>query len=153
MKLIKILIILQFILLSSCGYKSVNNTYDYMFQVIDYELFGNSKINKKIEKNFLRFTKDINASRFFLIKVNSELTKKVTSKDSSGDESSYEIRIIVDLDIMENEVLLDKTKIQKQVNYNTLESKFELKQYENLLIDDLTDQINLEINNYLVTIK
>ena len=153
MKLIKILIILQFILLSSCGYKAVNNKYNYMFQVIDYELFGNSAINKKIEKNFLKFDKDINASRFFFIKVNSVLTKNVTSKDSSGNESSYEIRIIVDLDIMENKVLLDKTKIQKQVNYNTLESKFELKQYENLLIGDLTDQINLEINNYLATIK
>ena len=50
-------------------------------------------------------------------------------------------------------MLLDKTKIQKKVNYNTLVSKFELKQYENLLINDLSEQINLEINNYLAIIE
>ena len=45
---------------------------------------------------------------------------------------SYEIKIIVDLNITENDILIDKRKIQKQIDYNTLESKFELKQYENL---------------------
>ena len=61
---------------------------------------------------------------------------KYNLKKVRGDASSYEIKIIVDLNITENNVLLDKTKIQKQVNYNTLVSKFELKQYENLLIND-----------------
>ena len=153
MKFLKFIIILQLIFLSSCGYKAVNNKYNYKFEVIDYDLIGNSKINKKIEKNFLRFSKNINATRFFKIKINSQLIKNVTSKDSSGNESSYEIKIIIDLDIVENKLLIDKTKIQRKINYNTLESKFELKQYENLLINDLTDQINLEINNYLTTIK
>lgn len=153
MKLLKILLILQFILLTSCGYKAINNKYNYTFKIIDYELVGNSTINKKLEKNIIRFSENDNATRFFKIEIFSELNKNTTSKDSSGNDSSYEIKIIVDLNITENNVLLDKTKIQKQVNYNTLVSKFELKQYENLLINDLCDQINLEINNYLAIIK
>ena len=153
MKLFKIILILQFILLTSCGYKAINNKYNYTFKIIDYELVGNSTINKKLEKNIIRFSENDNATRFFKIEIFSELNKNTTSKDSSGNDSSYEIKIIVDLNITENNVLLDKTKIQKQVNYNTLVSKFELKQYENLLINDLCDQINLEINNYLAIIK
>ena len=153
MKLLKIILILQFILLTSCGYKAINNKYNYKFKIIDYELIGNSIINKKLEKNIIRFSENDNATRFFIIKIFSELNKNATSKDSLGNDSSYEIKIIVDLNITENNVLLDKTKIQKQVNYNTLVSKFELKQYENLLINDLCDQINLEINNYLAIIK
>ena len=153
MKLIKIIFILQFILLTSCGYKAINNKYDYKFKIIDYELIGNSIINKKLEKNILRFSENNNATRFFKIEIFSKLDKNTTSKDSSGNDSSYEIKILVDLNIKENNVLLDKTKIQKQVNYKTLVSKFELKQYENLLINDLSEQINLEINNYLAIIE
>ena len=41
MKLFKIILILQFILLTSCGYKTINNKYNYKFKIIDYELIGN----------------------------------------------------------------------------------------------------------------
>jgi len=153
MKFLKIIFIFQFILLTSCGYKAINNIYDYKFAITDYELVGNSEINKKLEKNILRLVENDKASRFFKIKISSNLIKNATSKDSSGDDSSYEIKIIVDLAITENDILIDKRKIQKQIDYNTLESKFELKQYENLLIKDLTDQINLNINNYLAIIE
>ena len=153
MKFLKIIFIFQFILLTSCGYKAINNIYDYQFAITDYELVGNSEINKKLEKNILRLVENDNASRFFKINISSNLIKNATSKDSSGDDSSYEIKIIVDLVITENDILIDKRKIQKQIDYNTLESKFELKQYENVLIKDLTDQINLNINNYLAIIE
>ena len=153
MKFLKIIFIFQFILLTSCGYKAINNIYDYQFAITDYELVGNSEINKKLEKNILRLVENDNASRFFKINISSNLIKNATSKDSSGDDSSYEIKIIVNLAITENDILIDKRKIQKQIDYNTLESKFELKQYENLLIKDLTDQINLNINNYLAIIE
>ena len=48
MKLLKILLILQFIMLASCGYKAINNKYNYTFKIIDYKLVGNSTINEKI---------------------------------------------------------------------------------------------------------
>ena len=153
MKFLKIIFIFQFILLTSCGYKAINNIYNYQFAITDYELVGNSEINKKLEKNILRFVENDLASRFFKIKISSNLIKNATSKDSSGNDSGYEIKIIVDLTITENDILIDSRKIQKQIDYNTLESKFELKQYENLLIKDLTDQINLNINNYLAIIE
>lgn len=153
MKFLKIIFIFQFILLTSCGYKAINNIYDYQFAITDYELVGNSEINKKLEKNILRFVENDLASRFFKIKISSNLIKNATSKDSSGNDSGYEIKIIVDLTITENDILIDSRKIQKQIDYNTLESKFELKQYENLLIKDLTDEINLNINNYLAIIE
>ena len=116
MKLIKIILILQFILLTSCGYKAINNKYNYKFEIIDYELVGNSIINKKLEKNILRFLENDNATRFFKIKISSKLNKNATSKDSSGNDSSYEIKIIVNLNITENNILLDKTKIRKLVD-------------------------------------
>ena len=96
MKLLKILLILQFILLTSCGYKAINNKYNYTFKIIDYKLVGNSTINKKLEKNILRFSENDKATRFFEIEIFSELNKNTTSKDSSGNDLSYEIKIIVE---------------------------------------------------------
>ena len=55
MKFLKIIFIFQFILLTSCGYKAINNIYDYKFAITDYELVGNSEINKKLEKNILNY--------------------------------------------------------------------------------------------------
>ena len=40
---------------------------------------------------------------------------------------------------------------EEVVNYNSLDNKFELKQYENILIKDLTQKILNEIHFFLLT--
>ena len=47
----------------------------------------------------------------------------------------------------------NSSSFEKSISYNNLSSKFELKQYEKVLISDLTDQIILDINDYLGVIK
>ena len=59
---------------------------------------------------------------------------------------------MVTLKIFENENKLIEENFEKTSNYNNLNSKFELKQFENILIKDLTKQINLEINSLLFNI-
>ena len=141
-------LIIALLLLSSCGYKIVNDISDFKFQVIETEFNGNSKINKELQRYFSRLdSKD--ATRFFEIKVASNLTKKVTSKNSLGEDASYSIKIIVKLEILENNKIIKTTKFEKNTNYNNLTSQFELKQYESLLINDLTEQITFEIGRYL----
>ena len=41
----------------------------------------------------------------------------------------------------------------EETNYAAAQSKFELKQYEEILTRDLVNQIILEINNYLSTVQ
>ena len=81
------------------------------------------------------------------------LNKKITSKDTEGKETGFSIEINVDLDVYENSILLDSVDFQRSVSYNNLSSQFELKQYENVLIKDLTDQIILDINSFIGAIK
>ena len=64
----------------------------------------------------------------------------------------YQLRLLVTLKIFENENKLIEENFEKISNYNNLNSKFELKQFENILIKDLTKQINLEINSLLFNI-
>jgi outer membrane lipopolysaccharide assembly protein LptE/RlpB len=153
MKIIKIFLILNFIVLSSCGYKALNNLYDQNFGIINSEFSGNKKINRKLERNFAKFNDITNASRLFAVKINSELIRSVTSKDSAGKEASYSIEIIVNVKIYENSESISSSSFEKKTNYNNLNSQFELKQYEIVLVNNLVDQIIIDLNNFIGTIK
>ena len=51
-----------------------------------------------------------------------------------------------------NEKLFKNLSLKETRTYNEMDSKFQLKQYENILVRDLVDEITLEINNYLNSI-
>ncbi len=153
MKKLILVLLIKLFLLSSCGYEVVNNVYDYQFEIKNTEYSGNKSINNKIEKHFLRFKEKDNASRFFDLKINSQLIKKTTSKNSAGEDLSYSIKVLVNIDVIENNESTNTTSFEKGINYNSLTSKFELRQYEKVLINDLVQQIILDINMYLGSIK
>ena len=85
--------------------------------------------------------------------MNSIVTKKVTSKNSAGENASFSMKIKVELNIFENNQNIKSSNFEKNTNYNNLNSKFELKQYENVLVNNLTDEILVEMNSFLATIK
>ena len=153
MKKFFLLLFIKLFLLSSCGYEIVNNVYDYQFEIKDTQFSGDQNINNKLEKHFSRFKEKNNATRFFDIKINSQLIKKTTSKNSAGEDISYSIKILVDIEITENNKKINTASFEKNINYNSLNSKFELRQYEKVLTNDLVEQIILDLNMYLVSIK
>ena len=57
------------------------------------------------------------------------------------------------MDIIENNQIIKSNTFEKKINYNNLDSKFELKQYENVMVNNLVDEILVEINSFLGTIK
>ena len=153
MKIIKIFLISGFIIISSCGYKIMNNISDSKFKIINTEYKGDTKINRQLDSNFKRFYNNKNATKTFKIKVYSQAIKKVTSKDVEGKDSGYSLEVIVFVEVYENNEQLDNFEINKKVNYNNLNSQFELKQYEKNLTNDLVNLIITDINNYLLSIR
>ena len=153
MRIIKIISITLLLFQQSCGYKIVNNLENYKFQIISYELIGDSKINNLIERNLKRFENKENAIRKFKLKANSQSTRTIMSKDSAGNALSFKTKIIVEISIFENNIFVDEIIFTKDTNYDDLSSKFELSQYEKILKRDLVDQINSELNNFLSSIK
>jgi len=153
MKIIKILIIASLFFQISCGYKVVNNSENYNFEVINHELKGDKKVNNILERNFKRFKQNKNASKYFSIITRSELNKSVASKNTSGDISNYKMNITVVLVIKENDEILNEITYRRDTNYNNLTSKFDLKQYENILVQDLVEQISSQITQDLISTK
>ena len=154
MKIFKIILISLFFFLTSCGYKIVNNLDNFRFTIIDYKLTGEKKINNLLDKNFKRFENNVSQSiSNFIVHADSSINKSITSKNSLGEASSYDLKITIVIDIYEDDNLINKTIFNESTSYDNLNSKFELKQYENILIQDLTNKIIYEINNNLNSIK
>jgi len=149
MKIIKYILIILLIFSSSCGYKSVNNLESFNFAITKYEFSGNKKINYILERNFKRFQSDENNPKNFKILAASEKKISTVSKNTDGKVSTYNIEVIVELEIFKNQKLVNSNIFKENINYDNLNSKFELKQYENILLKDLVDQIILKINNYI----
>jgi len=149
----KIILILLLFLNYGCGYKIANNLENYNFKIANYKLSGEKKINNFLEKNFIRFQNNENSSTIFDLISNSKMMKSTTSKDSSGNILAYKLEIIIELEVFENNDLLNKIAFNESTNYNNVDSKFELKQYEDILLQNLTDQVIVRINNYLSSIK
>ena len=154
MKIFKIILIFLFFFQVSCGYKIVNNLDNFKFQIIDYKLTGEKKINNILEKNFKRFeNNDAKSTLDLIIHANNEINRFITSKNTAGEALSYDLRISIIIEIYKDGSLLNKITFNESTSYDNLDSKFELKQYENILVQDLTDQMVIKINNHLNSIK
>ncbi len=153
MKNLKIILIVMLFFQTSCGYKIVNNKENFRFNIIDYKLIGDKKINNILNRNFERFENNQDSTSNFVINSNNQINKTITSRNSSGEALTYVMEIVISLEIYENNKLLNTLSFKENVNYDDLDSKFELKQYENILIKDLTNQIVIKINNQLNSLK
>ena len=79
--------------------------------------------------------------------------REVKSKDSSGEVTRYKLSLSIDLIVSKNGKEIIKKVYSENVSYSNLSSKFELKQYENILTQDLVRKISLEIQNDLASIN
>ena len=153
MKIKKIYLLIIFFFQLSCGYKIANNIENYKFFITEYQLNGEREINILLEDNFKRFQQNENLQKAYKLKTNSEIIKTTTSKNTAGDDLTYRIEIFIDVEVTKIDNSKNQISFNGKTDYATAQSKFELKQYEEILTRDLVNQIILEINNYLSTVQ
>jgi len=147
--MIKKVLILVFLFTSSCGYTPIyinKNMGIIEFSKID--LSGNEDVNKKLI-NILRIKEAITENDLqLMLKSNYEITE--TSKDSRGVINSYRSSIDVEILIKKNDKIKKIKNFSRSFNYNSLESRAELIEYqneiENNLINKIVDDIILFLN-------
>ena len=130
--------LLILILLEGCGYEPVYSSKNFLFKVgkIEYE---NSQINNQIVRS-LKSLSNQNAQNILDLKLNSKKEKRIVSKNKSGDAEIFELKILVDV-VINNQ----QKSFSSSQTYNNNENKFELNQYEieiekqiiNGIIDDI----------------
>jgi len=148
----KITIIVFFLLLLSCGYKPIFSSSETNFSITEIKLFGKINVGSKIKKNLNIYRNVENKNKFYSLKINADQKKNVISKDAKGDPKIFEIQISVDLTILENNKIKNKKNFKESFTYNNSTNKFDLKQYEENIEDNLIKKIITKITLYLYSI-
>ena len=148
----KIVIIISFLLLLSCGYKPIFSSSKTNFSITEIKLFGKINIGSKIKKNLNIYKNTKNKSIFYSLKINTEQKKNVITKDAKGDPKIFEMQISVDITILENNKIKNKKNFKESFSYNNSTNKFSLNQYEKNIEENLIEKIGEKIIIYLYSI-
>ena len=157
MNLKKIITTLSFLILLSCGYESIysnkqiNSNYNLSINTINYT--GNNKVSHILKNKIKKNLNNEKKSTGLNLNLNSRLEKVVTSKDKKGNPIRYSIEIIINLEVFKSGVLKGKTNLEEKFEYNNKSNKFDLKQYEKNIKDNLIKKLSDEIIRYLNSLK
>lgn len=152
MKILKQFFYILFIFVTSCGYQSIETYYKGDFQITELNITGNKNINRVIDRNLKKPNENNNSSNFLKVEIKTDLNKSIITKNSKGEATRYDMKININLKTFKNEKLVLEKIYSKNNSYNTLESKYELKQFEKILINDSVKEIIQKIKQDLNSI-
>ena len=129
-------------LLQSCAYESVYLNKNYNFKFVEITSEGDVKINNTI-KNFLK--NNTNGYENYNLYFKSLKRKEIVTSDTKGDPKIYKLIINLEYQVDHNGKKIIEDQINKQITYNSIKDKYELSQYEDNLINNLSDNISQDI--------
>jgi len=144
----KLFIILIFI--TGCGYTPIFSNKNTKFTIVEIESTGNNKLNK-ILSNKLNIYKNLNSEKKYYLRVNTDVNKKISSKNSKGNAKTFELTVSTNTNIQDEKGNIKEKLFSKSVNYKNNNNKFDLKKYENQSSEALINKISEEIIIYLQT--
>ena len=142
----KIIYIITFFILTSCGFQPINNSLNYNFSFQQIEISAEPIIKNELKKFFSRYKNISNNSKsIYEIFINGSSDRSISAKNSSGVATIYKTTIVMEVTLFADEKEVLKKNYFKEIQYNNQSSKFELKQYENILKKDLVREISISI--------
>lgn len=149
--MIKKILISALILLASCGYQP-------LYVGIDMKNAGYKKITVLGEKDINRKIISIlslkeNKESKTLNEIILTSTKNIneTSKDSKGQVLTFKTAIQINIKIMNNEKIIKERNFSKEFSYNNKENKFDLREYQNQIENNLINNIIEELIIFIKT--
>jgi len=149
----KQIILLLLLLLSSCGYEAIyskKNSVNYNFSVSELNFVGDRMVNLKIKEklnNYAQAKKD----KDFTLKISSTSEKVILSKNTAGDATSFKNSVSINIEVLMNNKFKSNFIILESFNYNNISNKFNLKQLEkdikNNLAEVASDKIIFKLSN------
>tara|TARA_B110000971_G_scaffold178849_1_gene184895 strand:+ start:777 stop:1226 length:450 start_codon:yes stop_codon:yes gene_type:complete len=145
----KISYLLIFLLLSSCGYKSVYNEKSFnTLSIKNYSLDGDKNVNRKL-LSLLDFKKN-NFSSYELSLI-SKKSRQISSKNALGNPLTYKMTLVLNFTIknLDTDEIFKTKKFTNSSSYNIIENNFDFSRYEKEIEENLILKIHEEILIYL----
>ena len=147
------IILLFLFLLSSCGYEAIHskkNSINYSFSVSELSFVGDRTVNLKIKEKLNNYTQN-KKDKDFILRITSTSEKIILVKNIAGDATSFKNTISINIKVLMNNKFEDNFIITESFNYNNISNKFNLKNYEseikNNLAEAATDKLIFKLSN------
>ena len=149
-----ILFILITFFLNNCGYTpqySKNKNVNFSLEILS--LSGDREFNNSLKSKLNQYTDDKKSKiKNFIVSISSDYQKNITLKNSSGVATEYELKIIVNFGINENNV--EKNfKIVETFNMKKMDDTFEEGNYERSIKDNFASIIQRKLLFYLLEMQ
>ena len=141
---------LIFLFLTQCGYETIYSSKNIKFNIKEIKIENNLDIGRQIKNRLEVFSSDSPNNESYILEINSYFDKTTASKDKQGNPKTFSINVTVNVTFIDNENIERNKSFVENINYNNDENKFSLKQYENSLIENLTEKI---IDNLLIFLQ
>lgn len=149
----KITYLLIILLLSSCGFTPIYSNKNSNFNVEKITSNLNNSLTNYIENSLFSFS-NTNASRSLNIEINLEEEIIVILKDSKGDPLKNKLITKIELIVNDNQNNLISTKnFNEDFDYSVQDNKFNMKQYEQNIRQNLIEDISGQILSYLSNLQ
>ena len=144
----KLFLMIFLVFVNSCGYNPVYLNQEVNFSIDEIITKDKNKISYKIKNSLGKYINLSNKSSSLEVQISTKKTVRTTSKDEKGNAKTFEITIQVEL-IVSRENKDYKKEFIESFSYQNKTNKFDLKNYENDIVDNLSNKIILDINEYI----
>ena len=149
----KFILIIIIMFLNSCGFTPIYSSKDSNYKIISFQKNKNNNLTKYIQDSIIALSND-NAEKNLRLDLNFKEEIIAILKDSKGDPKKNRITIIVDLKVLDkNSDLVVERIFSENFEYNIVDNKFNLRQYEKNIKLNLVEEITQEIRVFLAEVK
>ena len=148
----KNLLIILLLLLNSCGFTPIYSSKDSNYNIISIKKNINNNLTSYIQNSISALSNE-NASKSLNINLNFTEDISVILKDSKGDPSRNRLTVSIDISISGvNENLIASNVFSESFEYNIDDNKFNLKQYEKNIKQNIVEEITQQISAFLAQV-
>ena len=148
----KLYLIILILFMNGCGFTPIYSSKDSNYKIISFEKNINNNLTNYIQ-NSIKVLSNEKSEKSLKINFKYEEEISVILKDSKGDPKKNRLNIIVDLSILnENNNLLNSKTFSESFEYNIVDNKFNLRQYEKTIKFNLVENITKQIIAFLANL-
>ena len=139
-KFFKLLILMM--MFFGCSYVPVHINKDFNFQIIEINFEGEKFINEIIRNKLKR---NETGEKKYRIYYKTTKTKEIVSSDTKGDPKIFKLKINLEYIVYDEDKKIFENNIIKQISYDSIDDKYELSQYEENILKNLSNKISEDI--------
>ena len=134
----KVVIILSFLLLLSCGFEPIYSKKElekkFNFSISRIQFSGENTINQFLKNDLKNYVNIESKPIKYRLNINSKKVITITSKNKKGNAELFYMEIIINLDVYKGSIFEKSITLEDGFEYKNKSNKFELEKYEKSII-------------------